>query len=206
MIEIGRVCLKIAGRDAGLNCVIIDILDNNFVMIDGQTRRRKCNIKHLEPLDKVLKIKKGASQSEVESAFKKELHIEIVRTKPKKAGEKPVRQRLSKKPMEEQAGEKKSEKSAKESTKESKPKADLKKLMKSGKTQIPDWFMKYYLPQERQTEIIDEILDKHNINKQHIRGKWHAEILLGASPSTINKNERGLKQTKNGTTNTKSKA
>ena len=60
MIEIGRVCVKTAGRDAGLKCVVIDI-DKKLVLIDGQTRRRKCGIAHLEPTKDVLKIKKGAS-------------------------------------------------------------------------------------------------------------------------------------------------
>ncbi len=69
MIDIGRICVKIAGRDAGKKCVVIDILDENFVMIDGETRRRKCNILHLEPLDKTIDIKKGASHAEVTKAF-----------------------------------------------------------------------------------------------------------------------------------------
>lgn len=38
-MEIGRVCIKIAGRDAGMKCVVVEQLDNNFVLIDGQTRR-----------------------------------------------------------------------------------------------------------------------------------------------------------------------
>ena len=50
MIDIGRVCIKLAGRDAGKKCVIVGILDDKTVMIDGETRRRKCNILHLEPL------------------------------------------------------------------------------------------------------------------------------------------------------------
>ncbi|NTV24217.1 MAG: 50S ribosomal protein L14e, partial [Nanoarchaeota archaeon] len=61
MFEIGRLCVKIAGRDARGKCLVIDTLEGNFVLIDGQTRRKRCNITHLEPLDKVLKIKKGAS-------------------------------------------------------------------------------------------------------------------------------------------------
>jgi large subunit ribosomal protein L14e len=61
MIEIGRLCVKTAGRDAGLKCIIVDILDDKFVLIDGETRRRKCNILHLEPLKDVIKIKKNAS-------------------------------------------------------------------------------------------------------------------------------------------------
>ncbi len=65
MFEVGRLCVKIAGRDAQGKCLVVDILDNRFVLIDGQTRRRKCNIMHLEPMESVLKIKKGASHDEV---------------------------------------------------------------------------------------------------------------------------------------------
>jgi len=95
MYEIGRLCVKIAGRDARLKCVIIEVLDDNYVMIDGQTRRRKCNIIHLEPLDKVLKIKKNASHSEVVTAFKAE-KINVIETKPKKTAAKPKKQEKTK--------------------------------------------------------------------------------------------------------------
>ena len=71
MYEIGRLCVKLAGRDAGKKCVIIDILKDNYVMIDGSTRRRKCNTAHLEPLNQVIKIKKKATNAEVIKAFKK---------------------------------------------------------------------------------------------------------------------------------------
>ena len=70
MIEVGRVCLKIAGRDAGLRCVVVEVLDKNFVMIDGQTRRRKCNVIHLHPLDETVKVKAKASHEDVVKAFK----------------------------------------------------------------------------------------------------------------------------------------
>src|SRR3990167_5767334 len=72
MFEIGRLCVKIAGRDAGKKCVVIDVLDNNFVLIDGQTRRRKCNLRHLEPLDKIIILTKNASNDEVIRALKEE--------------------------------------------------------------------------------------------------------------------------------------
>lgn len=88
MYEIGRLCVKIAGRDARLKCVIVELLENSYVIIDGQTRRKKCNVKHLEPLDKVLKIKKSASHAEVVSVFKKE-GIDIVDKKPKAKSTKP---------------------------------------------------------------------------------------------------------------------
>ncbi len=69
MIDVGRICVKIAGRDAGKKCVVVDVIDDNYVMIDGETRRRKCNILHLEPLDKSVDIKKGASHAEVAKVF-----------------------------------------------------------------------------------------------------------------------------------------
>ncbi|MBI2109790.1 50S ribosomal protein L14e [Candidatus Woesearchaeota archaeon] len=69
MIDVGRICVKIAGRDAGLKCVVVDKIDKNFVMIDGQTRRKRCSILHLEPLDLVLDIKKNAGHEEVKKGF-----------------------------------------------------------------------------------------------------------------------------------------
>lgn len=68
MIEIGRICVKIAGRDAGKRCVIVDVIDNNYVLIDGETRRRKSNMMHLEPLDKTVEISKNASHEAVAKA------------------------------------------------------------------------------------------------------------------------------------------
>lgn len=88
MIELGRLCLKIAGRDAGKKCVVIDVLDNNYVLIDGETRRRKCNISHLEPLDAVIEVKKKASHDEVKTEFKK-LGLNVLETKPKPKTERP---------------------------------------------------------------------------------------------------------------------
>ncbi len=69
-MEIGRVCVKIAGRDAGTRCVIVKVLDNTFVMIDGEARARKCNMRHLEPTATLLEISEGASHAKVISALK----------------------------------------------------------------------------------------------------------------------------------------
>ncbi len=85
MIEIGRLCVKIAGRDAGNKCVVVEIIDDNYVLIDGNVRRKKCNIMHLEPLDDKIKIKKGASHDAVASEFKKlKLPVWEKKTKEKK--------------------------------------------------------------------------------------------------------------------------
>ncbi|MBU0666240.1 MAG: hypothetical protein ABIC91_02875 [Nanoarchaeota archaeon] len=104
VFEIGRLCVKIAGRDAGLRCVVIEILEGNFVLIDGQTRRKKCNLKHLEPLETVLKIKAKATHADVVSEFKK-LKLEIKETKPKKASERPKKFKKKKEPRNKEASE-----------------------------------------------------------------------------------------------------
>ena len=82
MLEIGRMVVKVAGRDAGMTGDIVDILDNNFVLVDGQVRRRKCNMLHIEPLNKLLDIQKGASHEVVIKALKAE-GIEVVERKPR---------------------------------------------------------------------------------------------------------------------------
>lgn len=87
MMEVGRLCVKIAGRDAKKKCVIVEKIDDFFVIIDGETRRRKCNIKHIEPLDQILDIKSG-DHATVVAEFKK-LGIEIKETKPKQKKDKP---------------------------------------------------------------------------------------------------------------------
>jgi large subunit ribosomal protein L14e len=67
----GRVCIKLAGREAGSKCVIIDVVDKNFVTIIGPgVRKRNCNVNHLEPLDQIIKIKKGASDAEILKSLK----------------------------------------------------------------------------------------------------------------------------------------
>jgi len=69
VIEIGRVCVKIRGREAGRRCVVVDILDENFVIVDGDVKRRRVNVRHLEPLPVVINIKQGASTEEVIKAM-----------------------------------------------------------------------------------------------------------------------------------------
>ena len=106
MIEIGRLCVKIAGRDAGKKCVIVEILDHKFVLIDGGTRRRKCNVLHLESLNQVLKIEKNASHDEVSKAFKG-IGIEARETKPKPKTQRPTRKRKTSEQLRVQKEEKK---------------------------------------------------------------------------------------------------
>jgi large subunit ribosomal protein L14e len=37
-IEVGRVCVKIAGREAGEKCAIVEIIDENFVEVVGEAK------------------------------------------------------------------------------------------------------------------------------------------------------------------------
>lgn len=130
MIETGRLCVKTAGRDAGKKCVIIEVLDERFVMIDGETRRRKCNHMHLEPLEDKIDIKKGASHSEVIAAFKK-LGLEARETKPKAKKARPRKLRRSKlatKPSAEPKEKKAVKKAAKTENKIVKKKAAKKEI------------------------------------------------------------------------------
>ena len=71
MFNIGRVCMKIAGRDSNKYCVVIEQVDAKTVIVDGETRRKKVNIKHLMPLKKILDIKKNASHEAVEKELSK---------------------------------------------------------------------------------------------------------------------------------------
>ncbi|MFO7710931.1 MAG: 50S ribosomal protein L14e [Candidatus Woesearchaeota archaeon] len=92
MIDIGRICVKLAGRDARMKCVVLDVLENNYVLIDGQTRRKKCNMAHLEPLDKTIEIEKNADHAKVVQKLK-DIGIEITEKKAKQVAEKPTKKR-----------------------------------------------------------------------------------------------------------------
>ena len=75
IMEVGRVCRKVNGKDARKYCVVVE-RDKNLVLIDGKgIKRRKVNALNLEPLPKVLKIKKGAATKDVIKELEKEKFI-----------------------------------------------------------------------------------------------------------------------------------
>ena len=94
MLTVGRVCIKIAGRDAGKKAVIVDIIDDNYVFIDGEVRRKKCNILHLEPLDTTVDIEKNASHVDVLHALG--IKEEKKKTTKKEKTQRPRRMRIKK--------------------------------------------------------------------------------------------------------------
>jgi len=77
VIEVGRICVKIAGREAGRKCVVVDVVDKNFVLVTGPQKvtglkRRRVNVSHIEPTEKKIKIRRGDSDEEILSAIDSE--------------------------------------------------------------------------------------------------------------------------------------
>ncbi len=71
-MDIGQVCIKNAGREAGNLCMVVNEIDDTFVKIDGpRVKRRRCNVAHLVEKPKKLNLKKGASEKDVLNALSK---------------------------------------------------------------------------------------------------------------------------------------
>ena len=73
-IEVGRICLKLAGRESGKKCVIIEVIDKGFVIITGPkkitgVKRRRASINHIAPLKDKIVINRGSSDDEVTQAL-----------------------------------------------------------------------------------------------------------------------------------------
>jgi large subunit ribosomal protein L14e len=73
-IDVGRVCVKLLGRESGKKCIVVDIVDKNFVLITGPkqlngVKRRRVNVSHIEPTEKKVDIKRGESDEELMKAL-----------------------------------------------------------------------------------------------------------------------------------------
>jgi large subunit ribosomal protein L14e len=88
-IEVGRICVKQAGRENGKKCVVIDVMDKSFVLVTGPkkitgVKRRRVNINHVMPLEDKVEVKRGASDEEVaqilEAAGKMQDMTQIIKT------------------------------------------------------------------------------------------------------------------------------
>jgi large subunit ribosomal protein L14e len=74
-IEVGRVCVKTFGREAGKKCVIVDVIDKNFILITGpksvnKLKLRKANVNHIEPTQEKIEINRGATDEDIVEALK----------------------------------------------------------------------------------------------------------------------------------------
>jgi large subunit ribosomal protein L14e len=80
-IEVGRICVKMAGRESGRKCVIVDVMDKSFVLVTGPkkvtgVKRRRVNINHVAPLEDIVQVKRGASDEEVTQMLEAEGKLE----------------------------------------------------------------------------------------------------------------------------------
>src|SRR3989338_9919311 len=89
---IGRLCTKLAGRESGRTAIIVEVLEGSFVVIDGQVKRRRCNLQHLELFPQQFEIYKDASSAEISQLLEKE-GISVKQPKEKHPGPKPIRKR-----------------------------------------------------------------------------------------------------------------
>lgn len=109
----GVLCMKLAGRDGGNLCVIVDVKDH-LATIDGNVRRRTCNLNHLHPIGKAIEIKKGASHEDVVSAFKK-LNLAVWEKKKKEKQAQVSKEKKASKKTVKKVAKKKAAKATKES-------------------------------------------------------------------------------------------
>ncbi len=102
MVEIGRICIKTKGREAGKKAVIVDLVNDKFVLIDGNVKRRKCNLNHVKLLPEKINIEKGMSTADIKKIFDEKgilekIEISVKEKRPRKKGEKPRKERPRKK-------------------------------------------------------------------------------------------------------------
>jgi large subunit ribosomal protein L14e len=112
MFSIGRVCYKTAGRDSNRVCVVVESVDDRYVVVDGDTRRKKVNVQHLEPTAKVVKVSEKASTEDVRKSLEAEGYKLHVVGKSRKTPARVKKSKVSRKAAEEKPVEKKATKKA----------------------------------------------------------------------------------------------
>ncbi len=80
--------MKTTGREAGSKCVIVDVIDKNFVLITGPKqlsgiKRRRSNVSSVEPTADQVDIKKGADDEEIIKALDKAKKTAEIKAKAK---------------------------------------------------------------------------------------------------------------------------
>ena len=83
LIEVGRVCIKKYGRDAGSRAVVTKVLDKNFVNIITAVRQkeRRCNTNHLEFLKESINVNDKELVNKTLGIEEKEVHNKAMQKK-----------------------------------------------------------------------------------------------------------------------------
>ncbi|MHA2296988.1 MAG: 50S ribosomal protein L14e [Candidatus Hodarchaeales archaeon] len=80
VLDLGRIVVKTAGREATKKAIIVGFVDNNFVLVTGagvnKVKRRRCNIRHLIATPNKIDINNNASDAEIKSQLEKANLIE----------------------------------------------------------------------------------------------------------------------------------
>ena len=184
-LEVGRVCIKTAGREAGKYCVVLKKMDANFVLITGPktltgVKRRRCNIEHLEVTPFSVKITAEASDEVVIKAcdaagLTKKFGLKLPSPEVVKEAEKKVpKVKIEKPKKEEKPPEKKPEKPKEEKKPEvkkvEKPKEEPKK--KKGikiKLKIPS--LRKKKPEVKKVEKPKKKVEKKKPAKKPVKKK-----------------------------------
>lgn len=126
--EVGRVCMKVVGREAGKYCVVVKKEGKSFVIVTGPkmltgVKRRRANIEHLEPTQYIIPIPDNAEDEVVMDGFQKAMLMSKLGLKKPSAAE--IKYERAKAPKEVKEGkmEKKAEKEE-EKKKEAKEEKD----------------------------------------------------------------------------------
>lgn len=131
--EVGRVCMKTVGREAGKYCVVLKKEGKSFVLVTGPkiltgVKRRKANIEHLEPTQYIIEIPESASDDTVMDGLTKSVVFsKLGLKKPSAAEVKAERAKVPKEAKQEKKAEEKADTKAEKGKKENKEKEKAKK-------------------------------------------------------------------------------
>lgn len=138
VLEVGRVCLKICGREAGRYATVIKPAgkskeEKSFVFVTGPrlltgVKRRRANIDHLKATEYKLEISDNATDEQVIAAYEKAgLIVKLGLKKPSAAQIKAKAEKVAEKEAKKEAKKATAGKEKKKVEKKEKTKEDKKK-------------------------------------------------------------------------------
>ena len=84
-VNIGDICIKTFGKETGKKCIVIEIMDKNFVLITGPkeitgVKRRRSSVKHILSTGEKVKINANLSDKELIDVLNKSNKFEYMKT------------------------------------------------------------------------------------------------------------------------------